>query len=115
VSLLTPRLKAYIEDNKLCSEYLFADWEEFLELLYEEGGYAESVLWFEHIKISDQKQSLGSGGYKDKSNPDYMYAETHIFKNEMENLSLHEINNYIESIIASYPNNKLIPSFFIVI
>lgn len=110
---MTPRLKAYIEDNKLCSEYLFADWEEFLELLYEEGGYAESVLWFEHIKISDQKQSLGSGGYKDKSNPDYMYAETQIFDGDFEHNSVYEVKKYIKTVLEKYPNNKLIPSFYI--
>ena len=110
---MTPRLKAYIEDNKLCSEYLFADWEEFLELLFTEGGYVESILWFEYIKISEQKQSLGSGGYKDKSTPDYMYAETQIFDKDFEHKSLYEMKEYIKSVIEKYPNNKLMPSFYI--
>ena len=112
---MSEKIQEFFEKHKICSEFLFVEWEEFIELLYSEGGRVDSILWFEHIEISQHNNSLGSGGYKDKNNPNYMYAETHIFKNEMENLSLHEINNYIESIIASYPNNKLIPSFFIVI
>jgi hypothetical protein len=106
-------LKTYIEDNKLCLDYLFADWEEFLEILYTEGGCVESILWFEYIKINKHKQSIGSGGYKDKSNPEYMYAETQIFDEDFENKSLYEIKEYIKSIIENYPNNKLMPSFYI--
>ncbi len=110
---MTPMLKAYIEDNKLCLDYLFADWEEFLEILFTEGGCVESILWFEYIEINEHKQSLGSGGYKDKSNPEYMYAETQIFDEDFEDKSLYEIKGYIKSVIDSYPNNKLMPSFYI--
>ena len=107
-------LHEYIEKHKLCSELLFDDWKEFLEVLYSEGGRVESILWFEHVKISHQKASLGSGGYKDEKNPEYMYAETQIFKNHMESLSLSQIIQYINLILNSYPNNRLIPSFFII-
>ena len=110
---MTPMLKTYIEDNKLCLDYLFADWEEFLEILYTEGGCVESILWFEYIKINEHKKSIGSGGYKDKSNPEYMYAETQIFDEDFENKSLYEIKEYIKSVIEKYPNNKLMPSFYI--
>lgn len=111
---MTSTMNAYIEEHKLCSDYLFPDWEEFLELLYAEKGCVESILWFEYVKISEQRNSLGSGGYKDKSNPDYMYAETQIFEEGLEDKSVYEIKEYINSVIENYPNNKLIPSFFIV-
>ena len=106
-------LNKYIEKNKLCSELLFSDWKEFLDLLYLQGGYVESILWFEYVKISEQSKSIGSGGYIDKINPDYMYAETHIFEQGFDDKSLSEIDEYIHSILLEYPNNKLIPSFFI--
>ena len=51
--------------------------------------------------------------YKDTTNPEYMYAETYIHEIGLENKSLLEIEEYIESVIASYPHNHLIPSFFI--
>ena len=52
-------------------------------------------------------------GYKDATYHEYMYAETYIHVMGLENKSLLEIEEYIESVIASYPHNHLIPSFFI--
>ena len=111
--MLTQKVKAYISNHQLCPEYLFDDWVEFLELLYEEGGYVESILWFEHVRIIDQKDSLGGGGYRDKTNPEYMYAETFLYEDNMESKSLSEVKKQIESTLTSYPNNKLIPAFYI--
>ena len=42
-----------------------------------------------------------------------MYAETYIHEIGLENKSLLEIEEYIESVIASYPHNNLMPSFFV--
>ncbi len=86
----------------------------FVELLFAQGGCVESILWFEYVRVSEQKNSLGGGGYIDKTNPLYMYAETYIYKDKMENMPLSDIKEYIQSIIASYPNNKLFPAFDIV-
>ena len=112
--MITEKVKQYIEENKLCSENIFYDWEAFLELLFAQGCRVESILWFEYVLVSEQRNSLGGGGYIDKTNPDYMYAETCIYKDNMENMLLWDIKEYIQSIIASYPNNKLLPSFDIV-
>ena len=111
--MITEKVKQYVEANRLCSENLFYDWKQFLELLFAEGGKVESILWFEHILISEQVNSLGGGGYKDVANPEYMYAETYICENGMESKSLLEVKAYIESVIASFPQNHLMPSFFI--
>lgn len=111
--MITDKVKQYIEENKLCSENLFHDWESFLKLLFDQGGCVEAVLWFEYVLISEQKNSLGGGGYIDKVNPKYMFAETHIFENGMENRSFAEIKEYIKSTVENYPDNKLVPSFYI--
>ena len=111
--MITEKVKQYIDKNKLCSEYIFSNWNDFLELLYSQGGCVESILWFEYVLVSEQKNSLGSGGYIDKTNSDYMYAETQIYKDKLENMSLSDIQEYIQSIIISYPNNKLLPAFYI--
>lgn len=110
---MTQQLKDYIEVNRLCSELLFADWNEFLELLYDNGSYVEGVVWFEYVKVSEQKYSMGTGGYRDKNNPEYMYAETLIYNTDFNNNSLFEIKEYIESILEKYPRNLLLPSFCI--
>lgn len=112
--MITEKVKQYIEAHKLCSENLFYDWEQFLELLFAQGGKVAAILWFEHILITEQVNSLGGGGYRDQENPDYMFAETYIFDSNMENKSLSDIKEYIQSILASYPNHKLLPSFFII-
>lgn len=107
-------IKEYInQHNILNSEYLFSDWNEFLNVLYKNNGKIEAVLWYEHILIDRQKGSLGSGGYRDKNDPDYMYAETQIYNDGLKNKSAEEIVTYIQSVINEYPNNSLIPSFFI--
>lgn len=59
-------IEEYIQQNKLCTEYLFPDWNNFLKILYENNGQVEAILWFEYILINQQKYSLGSGGYIDK-------------------------------------------------
>ena len=45
--MLTKNILEYIEKNKLCADYIFADWEEFLELLYAQGSCVEGIVWFE--------------------------------------------------------------------
>ncbi|MBQ5867023.1 MAG: hypothetical protein IIW56_10155 [Oscillospiraceae bacterium] len=112
--MITEKVKQYIETNRLCRENLFYDWEQFLELLFAEGGKVESVLWFEHVLISEQVNSLGGGGYSDREDPDYMFAETYIFDSKMEDKSLQDIKEYVQAVLASHPNNKLLPSFFII-
>ena len=106
-------LKEYIELNKLCSEYLFADWLGFLTVLYENNGRVEAILWFEHILICRQKESLGAGGYLDKQNPEYMYAETQIYENGFEKKSFEEVKDYILATLKKYPGNNLVPAFYI--
>ncbi len=109
--MITNKVSKYIEEHKLCSDNLFDDWSEFLDLLYEEGGCVESILWFEHVLITEQEKSLGGGGYIDKNDVEYMYAETYICNNDLKNRTLDEVNEYIRSVISAYPNHKLIPSF----
>ena len=109
--MITNKVSEYIEENKLCSDNLFDDWSEFLDLLYEEGGCVESILWFEHVLITEQEKSLGGGGYIDKNDVEYMYAETYICNNDLKKRTLDEVNEYIRSVISAYPNHKLIPSF----
>ena len=111
--MLSKDILEYIEKHKLCADYIFVNWKEFLELLYSHGSYVEEILWFEYVRIDEQVNSLGGGGYKDATNPEYMYAETYIHEIGLENKSLLEIEEYIESVIASYPHNHLIPSFLI--
>ena len=86
--MITNKVLKYIEEHKLCSDYLFDDWSEFLKLLYEQGGCVESILWFEHVLITEQEKSLGGGGYIDKNNAEYMYAETYICNNDLKNKTL---------------------------
>jgi hypothetical protein len=109
---LTKNLQEYIEKHRLCSDYIFADWEEFLELLYSQGSCVTGILWFEHVRIDEQADSLGGGGFKDAVNPAYMYAETDIQRRDMETLTLLQVKQYIHATIAEYPGHKLLPAFF---
>lgn len=84
-----------------------------MKVLYSNHGRVEAVLWYDYCKISEQKKSLGSGGYKDKDNFGYMWAETQIYDDGMEDRSLSEILDYVDSIKEHYPKYELYPSFFI--
>lgn len=42
------------------------------------------IVWFEYIEISQQRNSLGYGGYKDVQNEGYMWAETMIYDSELK-------------------------------
>jgi hypothetical protein len=48
--MINERIQNYIDNHSFCSEYLFKDWEAFLDFLYEEGGRVSSILWWDHCK-----------------------------------------------------------------
>ena len=52
--MINHRVQKYIEDHSFCSEYLFRDWEAFLDFIYEEGYRVSSILWWEHCKKNFQ-------------------------------------------------------------
>ena len=47
--MINHRVQKYI-DHSFCSEYLFRDWEAFLDFIYEEGCRVSSILWWADIK-----------------------------------------------------------------
>ena len=88
-------LQEYIEKHSFCSEYLFKDWEAFLDVLNAEGGRVSSILWWDHCKKSQQNRSVGSGGYADPDDSEYMYAETKLWKDGLDSWTLDAIKEYI--------------------
>ena len=78
-------LPKYIDDHSFCSEYLFKDWEAFLDFIYEEGGRVSSILWWEHCKKDYQH---GYGGYSDPDDGEWMYSETWFHEDGFEEKTL---------------------------
>ena len=78
--MINERIQKYMDDHFFCSEYLFRDWEFFLDLLYAEGGRISSILWWDYCAIKQLKESVGSGGYRDPDNDGFIYAETQLYK-----------------------------------
>ena len=114
------RLQEYIEEHSFCPEYLFKDWESFLDVLFAEGGRVSSILWWDHCKKSQQHRSVGSGGYGDPDDPEYMYAETKLWKDDLDSWPLDAIKEYIATERAAglqyggkYVSHDLIPSFYL--
>ena len=113
-------LQEFIDENAFCSEYLFKDWESFLDILYAGGGRGSSILWWDRCKMEDQRSSVGSGGYKDPDDPEFMYAETHLSKEGLEERTLGEIKEYIDEkrragfqFGSKYFSHELVPSFYL--
>ena len=119
--MLSHRVKSYIDDYAFCSEYLFNDWESFLNLLYAEGGRVSSILWWDHCSRSEHNESVGSGGYIDPQNNDFIYAETQLYKEDLDTKTLDEIKEYINQVRRTgfqygdkYRSHDLVPSFYLV-
>ena len=118
--MISQRIQKYINEYSFCSEYLFKDWEPFLDLLYAEGGRVSSILWWDHCSKSQLGESVGSGGYRDPGNDEYFYAETQLYKDGFETKTLGEIKNYINQVRKTgmryggkYKSHDLVPSFYL--
>ena len=118
--MINHRVQKYIEEHSFCSEYLFKDWEAFLDFLYEEGGRVSSILWWDHCKKNMQHESSGSGGYTDPDDQEWMYSETWLHEDGFEDRSLADIKAYIQEkrerglfLGNKYNSHDLVPSFYL--
>lgn len=114
------RIQNYIDNHTLYSEYIFKDWEAFLYLLYAEGSHISSILWRDHCQKSQHHESVGSTGYNDPENNDFIYTETKMYKEDLETNTLDEIKEYINQkrkigcrYDSKYRSHDLIPSFYL--
>lgn len=110
---MSTALTDYIEKYRVCSELIFRDYDRFLQLLFENGGKVDSIVWFEYVAIENQSASLGGGGYKDSENPENMWVETQISRCDMACISEAEVRAYIKDITSKYIPHKLVPCFYI--
>ena len=106
------KLKDYIINNQTSPEMIFRNYKEFLDILFDCGGAVSEILWFEYVLQEKQKDSLGGGGWIDKENPEYMWAETMIYDKNMKHCSLEEIKAHIIETIDKYKPHHLVPCFF---
>ena len=116
--MLSEKVEKYIDEHSFCSEYLFGDWEAFLDLLYAEGGAVSAVCWWDRCKRSELRESVGSGGYVDPDDPEYVYAETQLCAEGLEKKALGEVKEYIAKerrtgfrYGSKYSSHDLVPSF----
>ena len=107
------RLVEYIAQNQVCTDLIFRDWDAFLDVLFGCGSHVEAILWFEYVRINQQKDSLGAGGFRDTLNPTYMWAETMMFDEELASKSLAEIRKHICEKAEAYLPHVLVPGFYI--
>ncbi len=118
--MLSQTVRKYIDEHAFCSEYLFADWESFLDILYAEGGRVCALLWWDHCRKAEQHMSVGSGGYTDPADPDYMYAETQSWENGLSVMNLTELKEHIHKVreaglpyCGQFTGHELVPSFYL--
>jgi len=116
-TMINERIQKYVNDHSFCSEYLFKDWEAFLDFIYEEGGRVSSILWWEHCKKNFQH---GYGGYSDPDDGEWMYSETWFHEDGFEEKSLADIKAYIHEtrehgliLGDKYITHDLVPSFYL--
>lgn len=108
---MNSEISRYIAENKVCTELIFRNPKEFLAALFANGGRVEGIVWFDYCKISEQDKSLGGGGYVDKQNSGYMWAETQVYEYPLTDKSLNDILKYMDSVRREYSAYDLYPSF----
>ena len=118
--MISQKVKDYILEHSFCPEYLFKDWDCFLKLLYAEGEQINSIFWWDYCKKEEHKLSVGSGGYIDPEDSEYIYVETQLYEEGLEAKTLDEIMEYITSVRENglqydnkYVSHELVPSFFL--
>ncbi len=119
--MINERIQNYINNHTFCSEYLFRDWDAFLNLLFAEGGRISSILWWDHCTKKQMSESVGMGGYKDPENDEFIYTETQLYKDGLEMYTFDEIREYIDQVRKTglqyegkYKSHELVPSFYLV-
>ena len=55
--MINERIQNYINDHTFCHEYLFRDWDSFLNLLFAEGG---------RISLKDRARAQSSGNIESR-------------------------------------------------
>lgn len=110
---MNTQLEQYIQTHKVSSaDFLaFRDWEEFLNILFSNNGHVEMIIWYEYCRINAQR--IGTGGYIDEEKRGYMWAETDICEENLQQKSMTEISEYISGIRSKYADYDLYPEFYI--
>ena len=69
------------------------------------------IIWYEYCRINEQR--IGMGGYIDEEKRGYMWAETDIYEENLQQKSMTEISKYISEIRSKYADYDLYPEFYI--
>ncbi len=111
---LTDRIvEQYIQKHRIskANSLIFRDWNEFLQILYQNNGRVKMIIWYEYCRINEQQ--IGMGGYIDTENQGFMLAETQLFEANLQEKNLNEILEYISKIRKEYSNYNLFPEFYL--
>ena len=110
---MNSQLEQYIQTHKVSSAnfLVFRDWEEFLNILFSNNGHVEMIIWYAYCRINEQQ--IGMGGYIDEENNGYMWAETQIYDDGMQDKPLSDILEYISKIRNDNSGYDLYPEFYI--
>ncbi len=110
---MNSQLETYIAQHKvtISNTLLFRDWKAFLRILFANHGRVEMIIWYEYCRIHAQK--MGMGGYQDHTNNGYMWSETPLYQDHLQEKSMSEILEYICEVRESHPDCDLYPEFYI--
>ncbi len=113
VEYMNKIIEQYIKNNKVSESnaLIFRNWKDFLHILFQNNGQVEMIVWYEYCRINNQQ--IGMGGYIDSENQGFMWAETQLFKTDMQEKSLDEILDYISATKQEYSEYDLYPEFYI--
>lgn len=110
---MNTQLEQYIQKHKVSSVnfLVFRNWEEFLNILFSNNGHVEMIIWYEYCRINEQQ--IGMGGYIDEEKRGYMWTETDIYEENLQQKSMNEILEYISETRSKYIDYNLYLEFYI--
>lgn len=115
--MLNEAIKQYLEAHGVqkigTEEFIVDNPLEYINLISNSDCYICKMLWWEHIEIEKQKQSMGGGGAVDSHDKRFMYSEVYyLSKNFSENDS-ELCRAYLLETPKMYQDHNLVPSFVI--
>ncbi len=94
------------------SEILTDDAELFCREIGKCGASVCEIVWWEYIKRSDQKGSIGGGGPIDAKNNEYMWSEIYYMSKKFTpDTTADELIEYIKCVRETYPTHDIHPAF----
>ena len=104
-------LEAHAVEKISENEFIVDNPTEFVNIISDSDYYIQKMIWWDHIGIKNQKQSLGGGGPIDSKDNGFMYSEIYYISKKFSANENELCRKYLLEIPKKHTGHQLIPSF----